>query len=95
MDQECSVNYNVGDDIVTGSAEEDQEWYLNLLPYLLPYCPLGPQYSRGFPEHFWDPDKPNNSKVADYDNGYSDDTIVTGLTGIGQFSSAYRKAQDF
>ena len=49
IDVPCFANYDQGyDDIVTCSADEDQEW----VPIL--GCLLGPRYTNGYLEHFWD-----------------------------------------
>lgn len=87
VDVACFANYDPDyDDIVTGSADEDQEWS--------PGCPLGPRYTRGYLEHFWDPDESNTGGGAAYDKGFSDDQIVLDLTGVGKFASAYHKTQE-
>lgn len=80
----CTVRFDQGDDIITGSAEEDQEYY----PILCPGRP--PRYSRGFLEHFWDPDAPNVGGTAVYDQGFSEPSVWSGE----RFASSYRKAQE-
>ncbi len=84
VDLPCSAHYDPDfDDIVTGSADEDQESY----PYV---CDSRPRYTNGFLEHFWDPDRPDFGGPGGYDKGFSDPNFHDGQ----EFASAYRKAQE-
>ncbi|HEY7175811.1 MAG TPA: hypothetical protein VH442_12920, partial [Micromonosporaceae bacterium] len=88
--------YSPGDDTVTASADEDQEFnYLlncTVVSFLLTgsgNCAFGPRYTNGFFEHFWDPDAPGAGGAAGYDQGFSDPTI----NRAERLASSYRKAQ--
>lgn len=90
VDALCLADYDPGyDDIVTGSADEDMEWF----PYMPLYCGpvVGPRYTNGFMDHFWDPDEPNFGGAAAYGKGFNDPNVYDGY----QFASAYNKAQEF
>lgn len=89
--------YAAGDDAVTGSADEDQEFnylvHCAVLSFLLTgsgRCEFGPRHTRGFFEHFWDPDRPDAGGLAAYDQGLEDPTI----NGGERLASSYRKAQE-
>jgi hypothetical protein len=83
----CLAKYDIGDDIVTDSADEDQEWF----PYLCSNLGPGLNNTNGFFEHFLDPDEPNFDGTSAYDKGFSDPNTLSGY----QFTSSYNKAKFF
>jgi hypothetical protein len=96
LDALGAVRYEPGDDAVTGSVDEDREFnylaHCEVLAFLLTgagSCEFGPPFTRGFFEHFWDPDHPDVGGPAAHDQGFEDPTVNDGE----RFASSYRKAQ--
>lgn len=89
----CEARYEAGFDIVSASADEDQEWWISCNSPFGPY--FAPRYSNGFFEHFWDPDEPNFGGSSAYDKGLSDVSEPLGIFIGMQFASSYNKAQEF
>ena len=102
LDKACEANYDAGDDIYVGSAEED----LGETPF--PCTGLEQittnEGRNSFFEHFWDPDfprlTPSNQEQRGYNCGTLGDGYNLGLPAIvpsacgDHFDSAYRSSQD-
>ena len=102
LDKACKAEYDIGDDIYTGSGEED----LGESPF--PCTGFEQTITNdgrnGFFEHFWNPDfprlTPSNEEQRGYNCGELGDGYNLGLPAIlpsacgDHFDSAYRTAQD-
>src|SRR3990167_9761509 len=102
LDKACKAEYDIGDDIYTGSGEED----LGESPF--PCTGFEQTITNdgrnGFFEHFWNPDfprlTPSNEEQRGYNCGELGDGYNLGLQAIlpsacgDHFDSAYRTAQD-
>lgn len=110
LDEICEVSYGIGDDIITGSAEEDiVAAPLELIGDIdefdvqfgcLPKC----DDEGGYFKHFWDPDLPSvsgykcNTIGGGYNSGLVLDSTNTDVLFqflCGNYDSAYRLAQDY
>ena len=92
----AKYNPENGDDIITGSGEEDRAWNNILWPNLFP--PDDNEYRNGWMEHFWNPDVPNVDNYlgsngycgSNYTDGYNKGLVFNGAP----YDSTYRLAQD-
>jgi hypothetical protein len=93
----CEARYELGFDMVSASADEDQEWGVPPITYCSGniLIPFGPPLGNGFFEHFFDPDQPNFGGSGAYNKGLSDVSDPLGIFTGKQFWSSYRKAEEF